>query len=337
MPTPEIDAIIWQQAKDLHERHLTLDYEEVDSYYPPQMEAERDRFGISYTALDGATYYVGDHDFAFPLHSISKVFTYGLALEDQGRAETLRWVGVEPSGDAFNSFVFDERNNRPFNPMVNAGALAAANLVRGSTREERVGRILERLRIYAGNPDLEVDEEVLDAELHTYNDRNLGLSYLMRSLGMLSGDIEENIETYLSACSVRVTSKDLATMGATLANGGVNPLTGERALAREHARDVVTVMSTCGMYDAAGEWAYDVGIPAKSGVSGAIMIAAPNNFGGAFFSPGLDVHGNSVRGVRVCRDLSERFGLHEYSDPAEERLGGMTAAEWARAGRGQSG
>lgn len=140
------------------------------------------------------------------------------------------------------------------------------------------------------------------------------------------------METYLSICSVEVTARDLATMAATLANGGVNPLTGERAIPRPCARDVLTVMSTCGMYDAAGQWAYDVGIPAKSGVAGGIMFAIPESFGCAVFSPGLDVHGNSVRGVNVCRDLSQRFGLHEYGDPNEEHFG-LTAAEWASIGR----
>lgn len=331
MPTAEMNEIIAQQTAELHDRYRAH-YDGVVGYYPPEMEADRDRFAIAYSALDGSVISIGDVDYRFPLHSISKVFTYGVALEDNGRVETLKRVGVEPSGDTFNSFVFDERHNRPFNPMVNAGALVATNLVHGKDGPEKVERILHRLRIYAGNPDLHVDEEVLDAELNKYNDRNLGLSYLMRSLGMLFGDIRENITVYLSICSVHVDARDLATMGATLANGGVNPITGERALPRANIRDVITVMSTCGMYDAAGEWAYDVGIPAKSGVSGGILLAVPNNFGSAIFSPGLDRHGNSLRGVAVCRELSDRFGLHVYADPAEERLG-RTSAQWARSGR----
>ncbi len=237
-----------------------------------------------------------------------------------GRKAVLERVGVEPSGDPFNSFTFDEAHNRPFNPMVNAGALVTTNLVKGGDREERVGRILDRLRIYAGNPDLRVDEAVLSEQLVS-NDRNLGLSYLMRSLGMLSGDLEENIAVYLSICSVMVTARDLATMGATLAYGGVNPLTGERALDRAYVRDVITVMDTCGMYDGAGQWAYDVGIPAKSAVSGGILVAIPNRIGGGFFSPGLDAHGNSARGISICRDLSSRFGLHVFADPDESILG----------------
>lgn len=334
MPTPELNATIQEQLEQLHAKHHTSGDERVASYYPPEREAEDQLFGISTTALDGTQWLVGDCNVGFPLHSISKVFTYGVALEDNGRSPTRARVGVEPSGDAFNSFVFDERNNRPFNPMVNAGALVAANLVRGNDRDEKVARVLDSLRRYAGNPDLQVDEDVRDAEVHRYNDRNLGLSYLMRSLGMIVGDVEENIDVYLSICSVHITAVDLGVMGATLANGGINPVTGETALAREYARDVLSVMSTCGMYDAAGEWAYDVGIPAKSGVAGGIVIALPTSFGGGFFSPGLDVHGNSVRGVDVCRELSDRFGLHVYADPREERLG-VTAAEWVASGRGE--
>jgi glutaminase len=334
VPTPELNAVIRQQLEELYGKHRTIADDDVVSYYPPERESERDRFAIAVTALDGRQFSLGDCDVAFPLHSISKVFTYGVALEDNGRAATLARVGVEPSGDAFNSFVFDERNNRPFNPMVNAGALVAANLVRGKDRDEKVERVLERLRVYAGNPDLRVDDACREAERHQYNDRNLGLSYLMRSLGMLHGDVEENIDVYLSICSVHVTARDLGVMGATLAGGGVNPVTGDRALPGEHVRDVLTVMVTCGMYDAAGEWAYDVGIPAKSGVSGGIVIAMPNSFGGCVFSPGLDVHGNSVRGLNVCRELSARFGLHIFGDPSEERLG-LTSAEWIASGRGE--
>lgn len=332
MPPPHVDRIIWDQAHALLEYHRDRGQGDVAGYYPPHMEAERDRFAIAYTALDGDTYYVGDHDYAFPLYSISKVFTYGVARGDNGHEETLKRVGVEPSGHAYNAFAFDERNNRPYNPMVNAGALVAADLVHGADLAEKVQRVLERLRTHAGNHDLRVDEEVLAAERDELNDRNRGLSYLMRSLGMLFGDVDEIVETYLSICSVKVTVRDLATMAATVANGGENPLTGERALSRSCARDVLTVMSTCGMYDYAGEWAYDVGIPAKSGVAGGIMFAIPESFGCAVFSPGLDVHGNSVRGINVCRDLSQRFGLHEYGDPNEEHFG-LTAAEWSSIGR----
>ena len=313
-------VIVQEQLEDLHRRHLGIGDEQVASFYPPGAESERHRFGIAGTNVDGTTWTVGDCDHRFPLHSISKVFTYGLALEDNGQDATRRRVGVEPSGDPFNSITFDDVNHRPFNPMINAGALVAASLVAGRDRDEKVARLLEVLRRYAGNPDLQVDHAVL-AEQLVSNDRNLGLSYLMRSLGMVDGDVEEHIEVYLSACSVTVTPRELSVMGATLSNDGINPHTAERALASEHVRDVISVMSTCGMYDAAGQWATDVGIPAKSGVSGGIVTAIPSYFGFGVFSPGLDVHGNSVRGVNLCRELSERFGLHVYADPRKSRFG----------------
>ncbi len=317
--------LVQQQFEDLRSTctagsGILLPGEEVVSYYPPEMEARAEEFGLAGTNVDGTQWQVGDCDVRFPLHSISKVFTYGLALEDNGLAETLRRVGVEPSGDPFNSISFDETHHRPFNPMINAGALVAANMVKGATKEERAERLLDRNRVYTGNPSLEIDRAVLDEQLVS-NDRNLGLSYLMRSLGMLHGDIDDTLYVYLAACSITVTAPELSTMGATLAHGGVNPLTGERALPREHLRTVISVMSMCGMYDAAGEWAHDVGIPAKSGVSGGIMGVLPSWFGLGVYSPGLDRHGNSVRGVAVCRELSSRFGLHVFADPEESRFG----------------
>ena len=317
--------LVQQQFEDLRSTctagsGILLPGEEVVSYYPPEMEARAEEFGLAGTNVDGTQWQVGDCDVRFPLHSISKVFTYGLALEDNGLAETLRRVGVEPSGDPFNSISFDETHHRPFNPMINAGALVAANMVKGATKEERAERLLERNRVYTGNPSLEIDRAVLDEQLVS-NDRNLGLSYLMRSLGMLHGDIDDTLYVYLAACSITVTAPELSAMGATLAHGGVNPLTGERALPREHLRTVISVMSMCGMYDAAGEWAHDVGIPAKSGVSGGIMGVLPRWFGLGVYSPGLDRHGNSVRGVAVCRELSSRFGLHVFADPEESRFG----------------
>jgi glutaminase len=151
-------------------------------------------------------------------------------------------------------------------------------------------------------------------------DRNHATAYLMRSQGMISGDVEGILALYLRQCSVQVTCRDLAVMAATLANGGVNPLTGERALPLRHVRAVLSVMHTCGMYDAAGQWAFDIGVPAKSGVSGGILAVVPGKGGIAVFSPGLDVHGNSVRGIRVCQEISERLGLHVFATEAEDAL-----------------
>jgi glutaminase len=283
-------------------------------------EAERKPFAVCLATTDGEVFSAGEHDLSFALQSISKVFVYGLALEARGRDRVLERVGVEPSGDAFNSIVFDELNNRPHNPMVNAGALATTYLVGGAhTAGQALERLLGALRRYAGNRGLEVDEATFVSEMRSA-DRNRATAYLMRSDGMLEGDVEGILALYLRQCSVRVTCRDLAVMAATLANGGANPATGERALAPRYVRDVLSVMHTCGMYDFAGQWAYRVGIPAKSGVSGGIMAVVPGKLGIAIFSPGLDAYGNSVRGTAVCEEISERLGLHVFADKDEDAL-----------------
>ncbi|MEJ2863164.1 glutaminase A [Actinomycetospora flava] len=313
--------LVRKQLDELHAKYTTFGAEDVVSYYPEDApEEQRHLFGLAGTNVDGTQWHAGDCSVPFPLHSVSKVFTYGLALEDNGSEATLARIGVEPSGDPFNSITFDEVHHRPYNPMINTGALVAASLVKGRDVDEKVDRILERYRAYSGNPGLAVDQRILRQQLRS-NDRNLGLCYVMRSLGMITGDVDEVVETYLSACSITVTASDLSVMGATLAKGGVNPITGERAIGREHVRDLVSVMMTCGMYDAAGQWANEVGIPAKSGVSGDIVCVLPRYFGFGVYSPGLDAHGNSVRGVGLCRELSETFGLHVFADPADSRFG----------------
>lgn len=232
---------------------------------------------------------------------------------------------MEPSGDAFNSIVFDERHNRPYNPMINAGALVISDLVCGADSDEKFERILGSLRDYAGSQRLELDAQTFESELQSA-DRNRATAYLMRSQGMIDGDVEAILTLYLRQCSVTVTCRELALMGATLANGGTNPVTGRGCLPRDRVRDVLSVMYTCGMYDFAGQWAYEIGVPAKSGASGAILCVIPGRMGLAVFSPGLDPHGNSVRGVRVCQEISERLGLHVFATDDEDALLGSPAA-----------
>jgi glutaminase len=306
-------ALVRARIEELHQRHRSAPVDVV-SYYPPEAEDRPDVFGLSGVHVSGLRVSVGDSDERFPLQSISKVFTYALALEDNGRAATQTRVGVEPSGDPYNSITFDEVHHRPHNPMINSGALVAAALVHGRDRAERVARLVDRARAFAGNPEIDVDPAILEEQLRT-TDRNLGLAYVMRSMGMLDGDVEDTLAVYLSACSISVSTDDLALMGATLANGGANPITGAQAMPAEYVRDVISVMLTCGMYDGAGQWFHDVGIPAKSGVSGGIVAALPNRIGIAVYSPGLDAHGNSVRGVNLCRDMSDYFGLHVFASP----------------------
>ena len=322
-----------ERLQVLYREHLEADEAGVAKYYRPgrgyyepgEATDERRAFGLCVVTVDGEVHAAGDHSLAFALQSISKVFVYGLALEDNGRDRVLERVGVEPSGDAFNSLVFDEQRNRPYNPMVNAGALVTTDMVRGETSTEKLERIVGVLRRYAGNESLAVDEGIFEDELRTA-DRNRATAYLMRSDGMLDGDVEGTLALYLRQCSVQVTCRDLAVMAATLANGCVNPITGERALPRERVRDVLSVMHTCGMYDFAGEWAYQIGVPAKSGVSGGILAVIPGKMGIGVFSPGLDRFGNSVRGTRVCAEISERLGLHIFAADDEDRMLGAGTA-----------
>lgn len=333
MRTGDISEQLDRRLDELYRRHLPLGeeavsyYDSARGYYGPESAGqERDRFAICLVTTDGAVHEAGDSNVPFALQSLSKVFAYGLALADRGRKRVLERVGVEPSGDAFNSITFDERNHRPHNPMVNAGALVTADLVRGSRPEEKLDRILAILRLCAANEDLAVDQRTFQSEMRGA-DRNRATAYLMRSQSMLEGDVEAILGLYLQQCSVFVTCRDLAVMAATLANGCVNPVSGERVLPPARVRDVLSVMHTCGMYDAAGQWTYDVGVPAKSGVSGGVIAVIPGKGGIGVYSPGLDAYGNSVRGVRVCWEMSERLGLHVFATDAEDAmLGGAAPA-----------
>ena len=237
MADPQTSRRVHERLTELYQRHLAADdsavanyYEATRGYYPPESAGkERDTFGISLADLDGELYGVGDHEQLFPIQSISKVFVYSLALADCGRERVLQQVGVEPSGDAFNSILLDENDRRPYNPMVNAGAIVAAGLVHGRDTAERVGRIVEVMRLFAGNDSLSVHQETFDREWAA-TDRNRAIAFLMRSNGMLTSDVDETLAVYLQQCSVRLSCDDLARMAATLANGGVNPVTGVRPL-----------------------------------------------------------------------------------------------------------
>jgi glutaminase len=215
--------------------------------------------------------------------------------------------------------------------MVNAGALATTSLAAGDTPEERLDGILGVMRACAGDPGLRADEETAAAELRAA-DHNRATAYLMRAAAMIEGDVEELHGLYLRQCSVHVTCATLSTMAATLANGCVHPTTGDRAVPRDRVRDLLSVMYTCGMYDSTGEWAYDVGLPAKSGVSGGILVVVPGKMGIGVWSPGLDAHGNSARGVAICEEISKKLGLHLFATDDEDRLT-VEAAGDRRTGR----
>jgi glutaminase len=283
----------------------------VATYIPELAKANPDWLGICLVTASGTIYEVGDTRQEFTIQSISKPFVYGLALEDIGRAAILQKVGVEPTGDAFNSISLDPVTGRPRNPMINAGAIATAGLIAGKTPAAAFKRILETFSLYAGHP-LRLESTVYRSESETGH-RNRAIGHMLRNFDKITGDPAAVTDLYFQQCSISVHCRDLAVMAATLANCGVNPLTGKRALRGEYVESVLSVMGTCGMYDYAGEWLYNVGIPAKSGVAGGVLAVLPGQFGIGVFSPRLDVHGNSVRGIRVCQELSRRLDLHLFN------------------------
>jgi glutaminase len=225
----------------------------------------------------------------------------------------LERIGVEPTGDAFNEISLESSTGRPRNPMINAGAITATSLVAGRSLEDRWERILALFSLYAGRR-LQLDEAAYRSERDTGH-RNRAISHMLRNFGIIEHDPEPDLDLYFRQCAIQVTCRDLSVMGATLATGGTNPITHERALQPSNVDEVLSVMTTCGMYDYAGEWVYRVGMPAKSGVAGGILAVLPGQLALAVFSPPLDPRGNSVRGVAVCEALSEELSLHFLRAP----------------------
>ena len=269
--------------------------------------------------VDGELYASGDTDSLFTIQSISKPFVYALALADRGFERVLDKVGVEPSGEPFNEISLEDSSGRPLNPMINAGAITTHSLVGTETMNpaERMERVISGLSAFAGR-SLDVDEAVYSSEIE-HAHRNLAIAHMLRSHDILTENPTGVVEGYTRQCSLLVTVQDLAMMAATLANYGIQPVTGEQVVPKTVVRQVLSVMFTCGMYNAAGDWATQVGIPAKSGVGGGIIGAVPGQLGLATFSPRLDVHGNSVRGVSLFERFSSDMGMHVMNIPTVAR------------------
>ena len=299
--------------EELHTEYASLKDGQVATYIPELARADPDWFGICLVTASGSVYQVGDYLQPFTIQSISKPFVYGLALEDNGRAAVLEKVGVEPTGDAFNSISLDPGTGRPRNPMINAGAIASAGLIAGKTSQTRLRRLLESFALYAGH-ELWLDEKVYRSESDTGH-RNRAIGYMLRNFGILETDPTPIVELYFQQCSISVTCRDLGLMAATLANRGVNPVTGKQAIRGEYVESVLSVMGSCGMYDYAGEWIYNIGMPAKSGVAGGVIAVLPGQLGIGVFSPRLDSRGNSVRGIAVCQALARHLDLHVLNRP----------------------
>ncbi|MBS0018016.1 MAG: glutaminase A [Arthrospira sp. SH-MAG29] len=311
---------------DLYEKYQPINEGKIADYIPELALAKPEWFGICVVTKEGQIFEVGNCDQLFTIQSISKPFVFGLALADYGREYVNSKVSVEPTGEAFNAIVLDEVTNRPYNPMVNAGAIATADLIKGENSTERLKRLLEMFKGYTGR-DHDINVPVFLSEKATGH-RNRAMAYLMLNFGMVSDKIDETLDLYFQQCSILVNAKDLAMIAATLSNGGINPVTKQRAVDEHYVQDIISVMLTCGMYDASGEWAYRVGMPAKSGVGGGILAVVPGKLGIGIFSPPLDAKGNSIRGVKVCEDLSRDFGLHLFNVAKSDR----NLEEWIAGG-----
>lgn len=309
LPEPLVVEALLAEA---YERFSTVMTGELADYIPALAAADPSWFGLAVVGVSGASFAVGDSEVRFSIQSVSKPFVFALIVEAIGYNEARLLLGVDSTGLPFNSVMAIELNDeRTMNPMVNAGAIAATSAVLGDSVEAKWEFILDGLSKFAGRR-LEVDEGVLISELET-NQRNQGIARLLESYGRMYSDPLEATLNYTKQCSLIVTVTDLAVMGATLADGGVNPITGEQVVSADVCKRVLAVMATAGLYEHSGAWLYEIGLPAKSGVSGAIVSIAPGKGGMAVFSPPLDDAGNSVRGQLATKFLSDLLGLNLFA------------------------
>ncbi|XGV98299.1 MAG: glutaminase [Leptolyngbya sp. BL-A-14] len=294
---------------DLHQQYKPLkDGEPVSSLGAALTKP--DGFGICAVTVDGQVLEVGDASHLFPIRSLSRALIYGLALEDWGRAHVTQRVGVKPVGEALNTVGLDEVDRCSHNPLITTGAIVTTSLIQGRSFSERLGRILRMFRRYTGR-ELQGDALTFSTVKHQGH-REQAIAHFLLDVGLVEGSVEDIINLYFQHSTLLVNSCDLAMIGATLANGGINPVTNEQAIAAEYVQDVTSVIMTCGMYERSGEWTRRVGMPAQTSVSGALMAVVPQKLGLGIFSPYLDHAGNSVRGIRVCEAISNDHHLHLF-------------------------
>jgi glutaminase len=280
----------------------------VSDVYPLLSQADPAAFGLCVTSVDGGVYQAGQAVSPFPIMSVSKPFVFALVCEQVGLEQLRAMVGVNATGMPFNSVQAVERaQSGRTNPMVNSGAITTTSLFEGTSVNQRCDRMLEGLSLFAGR-HLTMDEETLESARGS-NHRNRSLANLLTSKGALAGDPMEAVDLYTRQSCVSVTAHDLAVMGATLADGGVNPVTGQSVVDPETAHATLAVMTIAGMYETSGDWLLDVGMPAKSGIGGGIVCVSPGKGALGSFSPLLDEAGNSVRGQLAAKDLARRLGL----------------------------
>lgn len=301
---------IQQIIDGLYRKYRGVNDGEVATYIPELGKADPNDFAICVATATGRVFQAGDCDKEFTIQSMCKPFAFQIALEECGVEEVFKHVGVEPSGDAFNSIELDAKTSRPFNPMINAGAIAMSSLIKKDPVELGIQQFVDRLSD-AASRQLVIDYAVMRSEALTGN-RNRAIAYLMRNFEVIDEYLHESLQQYFAQCSILVNCKDMALMAATVANIGRNPVTGKQVFDFRYLKYMLTVMFTCGLYDYAGGWAYEVGLPAKSGVGGGIFGVVNRQLGISVYSPRLDRQGNSVRGILVCKELASHLGLHAF-------------------------
>ena len=301
---------------DAYARYRELEEGRVADYIPALARVDPRLFGIAVVGSDGRVHEAGDIDHAFTIQSISKLFVFALVCQEIGYLEARDQLGVNATGLPFNSVMAIELNaDRTMNPMVNAGAIATTSLVPGESAAAKWQFIREGLSRFAGRP-LSIDIEVYESEAAT-NQRNQGIARLLEAYGRIYFEPLASVDVYTQQCALAVTAHDLAVMGATLADGGVNPITRERVVDAAVCKRVLAVLATAGLYEQSGDWLYEIGLPGKSGVGGGIVTIAPGKGALGTFSPPLDAAGNSVRGQKVTKYLSERFALNLFASKPE--------------------
>jgi glutaminase len=293
---------------EAHERFRSFDQGQVSQVYPALARVPGDLFGICVVGTDGSVFQVGDAEHAFTVMSVSKPFVFALVCNLIGATGARERLGVNATGHAFNSLAGIERNaDGRTNPMVNAGAIATTSLAPGGNTDAKWRFIHEGLSRFAGR-ELALNEEVYASASET-NFRNRSIAWMLESVGRIYCDPAEAVDLYTRQCSLNVSAKDLAVMGATLADGGFNPVTREQVVHPDVCHYALAVMLTAGLYETSGDWLYEIGLPGKSGIGGGIVTVSPGKGGLGTYSPRLDAAGNSVRGNLVARFLTRRLGL----------------------------
>ncbi len=304
--SPQSVQALQELVDEAHARFKDLKEGKNADYIPILASVPSELFGLAIVTVDGKLITAGDVDYPFSIQSVSKPFTMALVMEEQGLDAVFEKIGVEPTGMPFNSIIAIELNpRRSINPLVNAGAIAAVSMLEAKSPEERWKKILDGYSAYAGEP-LKLIDEVYVSEAKT-NYRNRAIANLLYAYNRVYCDPMEATDVYTKQCSVGVTARQLAVMGATLANGGVNPRTGKRVLRRDYVDEVLAVMLMAGFYDESGEWAYRTGLPAKTGVGGGIVAVVPGKMAIVGFSPRLNEAGNSVRAMRAIDYIAEKL------------------------------